>query len=79
MGFHVRDSSDIYIPWRYWFKFSPAHWLDNMQFSPAILCALLLAATISSYASPLDIWNPQIIEPHAGATWVIGQFYNVTW
>ncbi|THG99689.1 hypothetical protein EW026_g2707 [Hermanssonia centrifuga] len=48
------------------------------------LITTLLAATLSTLSSgvsaaPAAVWTPPVIEPHAGAVWVIGQYYNITW
>ncbi|GJE98438.1 hypothetical protein PsYK624_146680 [Phanerochaete sordida] len=47
-----------------------------MKLSIAILSTALslLATGVSA-----DLWIPPVIEPHAGAVWVVGQYYNITW
>ena len=47
-----------------------------MRFSTAAISTILSSLAIGVSA---DLWIPPVIEPHAGAVWVIGQFYNITW
>ncbi|KAF8888049.1 hypothetical protein BD779DRAFT_1525308, partial [Infundibulicybe gibba] len=28
---------------------------------------------------PRDVFTPQVLYPHAGTVWVVGQRHNVTW
>lgn len=47
-----------------------------MKFSIASLATVLSALAVGVSA---DVWIPPVIEPHAGAVWVSGQIYNITW
>ncbi|KAF8888050.1 hypothetical protein BD779DRAFT_1470423 [Infundibulicybe gibba] len=45
----------------------------------ASVCMSSLANASPTVQEPRDVFTPQVLDPHAGTVWLVGQRQNVTW
>ncbi|KAF8888035.1 hypothetical protein BD779DRAFT_1645235, partial [Infundibulicybe gibba] len=57
--------------------------MKNFTFTQLVLFTLVwvfsLANASPTAQHPRDVFTPQVLYPHGGIVWFVGQHYNITW